>query len=113
VLKAIPRQKIRDVVVERLKSHITSEGLKPGDRLPNETALAEKFGVSRLTIREATKGLELFGILESKSGVGLTVGTVNLERITGHLGFHRHPHRHRNWSLAIRFSPHGPGPCRL
>ena len=88
MLKTIPRQKIRDVVVERLKDYITTGGLKPGDRLPNEATLAATFGVSRLTLREATKGLELFGIVESKAGVGLTVGQVNLERVTGHLGFH-------------------------
>ncbi|MHC5540932.1 FadR/GntR family transcriptional regulator, partial [Singulisphaera rosea] len=54
VLNTIPRQKIRDVVVERLKSYITSGGLKPGDRLPNESELAATFGVSRLSLREAT-----------------------------------------------------------
>ncbi len=88
MLKTIPRQKIRDFVVEQLKRYIASEDLKPGDRLPNESELATTFGVSRLSLREATKGLELFGIVESKTGVGLTVGQVNLERLTGHLGFH-------------------------
>ena len=88
MLKSIPRPKNRDVLVERLKGYITSGGLKPGDRLPNEADLAATFGVSRLTLREATKGLELFGIVESRAGVGLTVGEVNLERVTGHLGFH-------------------------
>ena len=119
MLETIPHQKIRDVVVERLKSYITSGGLKPGDRLPNETELAVKFGVSRLSLREATKGLELFGIVESKAGVGLTVGQVNLERVTGHLGFHpalakwlcqpahRYAHRHRDGSLAVHGAAHG------
>jgi DNA-binding FadR family transcriptional regulator len=88
VLKAIPRQKIRDIVVERLKNYITSGDLKPGDRLPNETELAATFGVSRLSLREATKGLELFGIVESKTGVGLTLGQVSMERVAGTLGFH-------------------------
>lgn len=84
----LSRPKMRDVVVEELKRFIAKEGLKPGDRMPHEAELAEKFGVSRLTLREAVKGLELFGILQSKAGVGLEVGSVNLERITGHLGFH-------------------------
>ena len=88
VLSTIQRVKLRDVVVERLKKYITAGCLKPGDRLPNETELAEQFGVSRLSLREATKALELFGIVESKTGVGLTVGTVCLERVTEHLGFH-------------------------
>ncbi len=88
MLKTVSRQKIRDVVVERLKSYIADEGLQPGDRLPTETQLAEKFGVSRLSLREATKSLELFGIVESKTGVGLTMGRVDLERVTQHLSFH-------------------------
>jgi DNA-binding FadR family transcriptional regulator len=60
----------------------------PGDRLPNETQLAESFGISRLSVREATKTLEFLGIVESKTGVGLTVGRINMERMTKHLGFH-------------------------
>jgi GntR family transcriptional repressor for pyruvate dehydrogenase complex len=46
------------------------------------------FGVSRLSLREATKALEFLGIIESRTGVGLTVGRIDLERVTDHLGFH-------------------------
>lgn len=88
MLKALPRRKMRDVIAERIKSYIISEGLVPGDRLPTETELAESFGVSRLSLREATKALEFLGILESRTGVGLTVGQIDLQRVTGHLGFH-------------------------
>jgi len=41
-----------------------------------------------LSVREATKTLEFLGIVESKTGVGLTVGRINMERMTKHLGFH-------------------------
>lgn len=88
MLKTVSRRKIRDVVVEQLKDYIISGCLKPGDRLPNETELATQFGVSRLSLREATKALELLGIVESKTGVGLTVGEMTLERVATHLGFH-------------------------
>lgn len=88
MLEIVPRRKIRDMVVDRLKSFIVTEGLVPGDRLPTETELATKFGVSRLSIREATKSLEFLGIIGSKTGVGLTVGQIDLERVTEHLGFH-------------------------
>lgn len=98
-LQSLPRPKIRDVVVERLKSFIIAEGLQPGDRLPTETLLAERFGVSRLSLREATKSLELLGVLTSKAGVGLTVGQLNLERVTHHLGFH--PALHQASSLEL------------
>src|SRR4051812_22417259 len=83
-----PRQKIRDVVADQLRSFITDSGFKPGDRLPTETALAAQFGVNRLSLREATKALEFLGIVESKPGVGLTVGRITVQRMTAHLGFH-------------------------
>lgn len=88
MLGTIKRHKIRDVVATRLKGYIAAQGLKPGDRLPTETELAVQFGVNRLSIREATKGLEFLGIVEAKPGRGLTVGQISMERMTEHLGFH-------------------------
>lgn len=88
MLETVERAKLRDVVAERLKSYIVNEHLLPGDRLPTETQLASRFGVSRLSLREATKSLEFLGIVEAKPGRGLTVGRVNLERVTEYLGFH-------------------------
>ena len=82
VLKTIERAKLRDVVTTQLKSFIVDEKLMPGDRLPTESELAERFGVSRLSLREATKTLEFLGIIEARPGRGLTVGRVNLERVT-------------------------------
>ena len=87
-LKALPRRKIRDQAAAQIKELIASEQLSPGDRLPTETELAETFGISRLSVREATKALEYLGIVEAKTGVGLTVGQIDLERVTEHLSFH-------------------------
>ncbi len=102
----------------RLKTYIQSEKLVSGDRLPTETELAEMFGVSRLSLREATKALEFLGIIESRTGVGLTVGRIDLERVTDHLGFHpalrrrsaavdRVAHRRRSGSAASRREANG------
>lgn len=88
MLQTVERSKLRDVVATRLKSYISDENLKPGDRLPTENELATQFGVSRLSLREATKSLEFLGIVEAKPGRGLTVGRVNMERVTEYLGFH-------------------------
>jgi len=98
-LAAPSRPKIRELVVERLKEFIVDEQLQPGDRLPTETTLAARFGVSRLSLREATKSLELLGIVTSKAGVGLTVGQLEIERVTNHLGFH--PALHRSSPLQL------------
>lgn len=88
MFEAIGRRKIRDVVAERLTAYIARQGLKPGDRLPTEHELAARFGVSRLSLREATKALEFLGIIEAKPGRGLTVGQTDLQRMTGYLEFH-------------------------
>ncbi|WP_437187467.1 FadR/GntR family transcriptional regulator [Planctomicrobium sp. SH668] len=88
MLKVVGRSKIRDVVAKRLKEYILDAGLNPGDRLPTESELAVTFGVSRLSLREATKSLEYFGIVESKPGRGLSVGSVDIHRVTECIGFH-------------------------
>ncbi len=88
MLNTLARPKMRDIVAEQLKGYITQERLAPGDRLPTETALAAMFGVNRLTLREATKSLEYLGLVEAKPGKGLTVGQLNMERVTDLLEFH-------------------------
>lgn len=71
-MQTIARPKMRNQVSEQIKQFIVEQKLMPGDRLPTETELAETFGISRLSLREATKSLEFLGIIESKTGVGLT-----------------------------------------
>jgi len=87
-MHTIRRPKVREQISEQIKQYIINEKLMPGDRLPTETQLAATFGISRLSVREATKTLEFLGIIESKTGVGLTVGRLDLGRLTKHLGFH-------------------------
>jgi GntR family transcriptional repressor for pyruvate dehydrogenase complex len=85
---SIRTEKIRDRITSRLQSYIESNQLKAGDRLPTETQLASQFGVSRLSVREATKTLEFLGIVTSKPGLGLSVGQVDLVKIGEIVGAH-------------------------
>ena len=87
-MKTLRRPKVRDRVAGQVQQYIVKRKLGPGDRLPTETQLAATFGISRLSLREATKALEFLCIVESKTGVGLTVGRIDMERITEHLSFH-------------------------
>ena len=87
-MQTLRRPKVRDQAAEQIKQYIISQKLSPGDRLPTEHQLAEAFGISRLSVREATKSLEFLGIVEAKTGVGLTVGRIDMGRVAGHLGFH-------------------------
>lgn len=93
MLVNLKRPKIRDQVVEQIKGFIVDGKLVPGDRLPTESEMAQSFGVSRLSVREATKALEFLGIVESKAGVGLTVGEIDLAQVTSHLEFYPALHR--------------------
>jgi DNA-binding FadR family transcriptional regulator len=73
VLAELNRQPAHGAVQERVKAHILHEGLKPGDPLPSETQLSQALGVSRTALREAMRGLEATGMIETRHGVGRRV----------------------------------------
>lgn len=58
---------------DELMKYIFQEPVEPGQRIPSEFELAEKFGVGRSTVREAVKGLVSRGILEVRRGSGTYV----------------------------------------
>jgi GntR family transcriptional repressor for pyruvate dehydrogenase complex len=55
-------------VALQIRSQLCSGELRPGDRLPAERDLAEQFGLSRNTVREALRTLEISGVLEFRKG---------------------------------------------
>jgi GntR family transcriptional repressor for pyruvate dehydrogenase complex len=57
-------------IVEQVRDLIKEGRLKPGDKLPPEQVLAEEFGTSRPSVREALSALEILGITESRGGKG-------------------------------------------
>ena len=69
----VQRRKVSDEVKDALIRMIHSEELCPGDRLPAERDMAQRFGVSRTTLRDAIRNLELLGYLDVKQGDGSTV----------------------------------------
>lgn len=56
-------------VSEQIREAVASGRLKPGQRLPAEREMAQIFGVSRQGVREALRGLEMSGMVESRPGV--------------------------------------------
>lgn len=73
---------IQKEIISNLKELIAFKNLEPGDKLPSERKLSEKFGVSRSNIREAIQKLEFYGILISKPQSGTfiaDIGTVAME----------------------------------
>ncbi len=57
-----------DEIAAQIRHELSNRRLRPGDRLPAERALAEQFGVSRNTLREALRSLENSGLLRLQKG---------------------------------------------
>ena len=62
--------RVYEGVVEKLKASISNGELQPGDPLPSERRLMDDFGVSRSSLREAFRVMELLGLIESIPGKG-------------------------------------------
>lgn len=70
LLEPVKKIRLYESIVKQIQKLITSGDLKPGQKLPPERELAEELGVSRTSIREALRALEMMGYLESRVGVG-------------------------------------------
>ncbi len=73
IFTPIHTERISSVIVDRIRSAIADGSLQVGDRLPAERELAEQFGVSRVTVRDALRVLEAMGLAEIR--VGASGGT--------------------------------------
>ena len=60
--------RISEEIVEQIKLAIRSGQVRPGDRLPPERDLAERFGVSRVSVRDALRILETSGLITIRVG---------------------------------------------
>jgi GntR family transcriptional regulator, transcriptional repressor for pyruvate dehydrogenase complex len=65
-----PRNSMSEVVAQRIRVYMLSEGLRPGDRLGREEDLARSFGVSRPTLREALRLLSSEHLIRASKGPG-------------------------------------------
>jgi len=64
------KRKAYEEVAQELRGQIVNGDRSLGDRLPNETALAQEFGVSRATIREALRVLTAQDLIRTAKGAG-------------------------------------------
>lgn len=60
--------RVSQVIVDQIRLLIHQGKLSPGDRLPSERELCARFGVSRVTVREALRVLEAGGLVEIRVG---------------------------------------------
>jgi GntR family transcriptional repressor for pyruvate dehydrogenase complex len=80
-LHSIKRRRLHEDIVQQFHGLIRQGKLKHGDRLPSERDLAERFKVSRSSVREAIRSLELQGLVVSRRGAGTFINTENLDSI--------------------------------
>ena len=66
--QTIPRKKLADQVLDRLIDLLRSGELAPGDRMPSERTLMERYGVGRPAIREAMQTLAGMGLIAIRHG---------------------------------------------
>lgn len=74
---------IQHNIIANLRDYIVFKNLEPGDKLPSERMLSEKFGVSRSNIREAIQKLEFYGILNSKPQSGTFIADIGRVAMKG------------------------------
>lgn len=70
VYKTIRSSRLYEQIVQQIEDSVVKGVLKPGDQLPPERELAQKFGVSRTAVREAIKALREKGLVEAYTGRG-------------------------------------------
>jgi GntR family transcriptional regulator, transcriptional repressor for pyruvate dehydrogenase complex len=68
MFQSVKPNKISEHIIEQIRQAIFEGRLHPGDKLPPEKALMETFQVSKTTLREALRALEVLGFLEIRKG---------------------------------------------
>jgi len=80
-VEPIKSTRIYAEIVRQIKALVAEGKLKSGDQLPPERELAEKFMVSRTSVREALRALESLGLIEIRPGEGTFVKEVSIEAL--------------------------------
>lgn len=86
-LQNLRPKNLQELIKEQIKRFIVDSALKAGEMLPSESSLAERLGVSKTAVREALKGLQNVGIIESKQGVGNFVKSFSYEVLLENLPY--------------------------
>lgn len=72
-----------DIIIRQIRALIISGQLAPGDKLPAERKMAERFGVSRAHVRDALRKLEFYGILRTLPQSGTVVTGIGITALEG------------------------------
>ncbi len=76
-------EKPADKIIQQIRELISSGQLNPGDKLPSERMLSERFGVGRTSVRDAIRKLEFYGILRTLPQSGTVVAGLGITALEG------------------------------
>src|SRR5262244_2889348 len=62
------RGRVSETIVRRIKRQVSNGSLRPGEKLPAERDMAQRFRTSRVSVREAYRSLEELGLLKIRRG---------------------------------------------
>ena len=76
-------REVQNSIISKIRELINYKNLEPGEKLPSERMLSEKFGVSRSSVREAIQKLEFYGLLNSIPQSGTFVANIGIIALNG------------------------------
>jgi GntR family transcriptional repressor for pyruvate dehydrogenase complex len=82
-IEEIKIEKPADMIIKQIRNLISSGQLNPGDKLPAERQLCDKFGVGRSHVRDALRKLEFYGILRTVPQSGTVVAGIGVTALEG------------------------------
>jgi len=83
VLTKTENQKVQNLIIIGIRDLINYKNLEPGEKLPSERMLSEKFNVSRSNVREAIQKLEFYGLLKSIPQSGTFFANIGVIAMNG------------------------------
>ena len=83
ILTISENQKTQNDIIGKIKGLINYKNLEPGDKLPSERSLSEKFEVSRSNVRDAIQKMEFYGLLKSIPQSGTFVANIGVVAMNG------------------------------
>ena len=85
LITPIKKTRVAEEVADRIRMLMLEGTFPPGEPLPSERHLAERFGVSRGSIRDALRTLETIGLVETRHGQGTFPHELSVDRLVAPL----------------------------
>ncbi|WP_034040853.1 FadR/GntR family transcriptional regulator [Wocania ichthyoenteri] len=83
VLTISDNRETQNTIIAKIRDLINYKNLEPGDKLPSERMLSDKFEVSRSNVRDAIQKLEFYGLLKSIPQSGTFVANIGVVAMNG------------------------------